>query len=241
MTNVSELVANYVAVWNEPNAEVRRRMIQSVWAPDGNTCYRLLDAHGYDAIEARVAGSWNKWLREGKYIFRPKSMVWHHNAVKLEFIMVTVPGGDVEASGLSFLLLNPDGRIKHDLQFNPSANEANDLADRHVAMWNEADPIIRRRQIAELWADEGSLIGDISVSKGHTAIEAEATTMHKGHVANGLISSLANNTHAHHGLVKLKWKAVAADNGRVSAAWSDLLILDESGRIRFDYRFAEAG
>ena len=152
MTNLSDLVANYVAVWNEPDAAVRRRMIHSVWAPDGNTCYRLLDAHGYEAIEARVTASWDKWLREGKYIFQPKSMAGHHSAVKLEFTMVTVPDCDVEANGLSFLILNPDGRIKHDFQFNPTANETSDLVDRYLAMWNETDPIMRRRQIAELWA-----------------------------------------------------------------------------------------
>ena len=165
MTNISDLVANYVAVWNEPDVDVRRRRIRSVWAPDGNTCYRLLDAHGYDEIEARVAGSWDKWLREGKYIFQPKSTVYHHSAVKLEFIMVTVPDGHVEANGLSFLILDPDGRIKHDFQFNPTANEASDLVDRFLAMWNEPDPIVRRRQIAELWAGDGLLIRDTSVSK----------------------------------------------------------------------------
>ena len=239
MTNISDLVANYVAVWNEPDADVRRRMIRSVWAPDGNTCYRLLDAHGYDAIEARVAGSWDKWLREGKYIFQPKSTVYHHSAVKLEFIMVTVPDGDVEANGLSFLILDPDGRIKHDFQFNPTANEASDLVDRYLAMWNESDPIIRRQQIAELWAHVGLLIRDTSVSEGHVAIEAEATKMRNAYVANGLVSSSAKNTHVHHNLVKLKWKATDSRDGAVSAAWSDLLMLDENGRIRFDFQFSE--
>ena len=239
MTNILDLVANYVAVWNEPDADARRRMIRSVWAPDGNTCYRLMDARGYDAIEARVTGSWDKWLQEGKHIFQPKSMVWHHDAVKLEFTMVTVPGNDVEANGLSFLILNPDGRIKHDFQFNPTANETSDLVDRYLAMWNEPEPIIRRRQIAELWAHDGLLIRDTSVSEGPVAIEAETTKMHNAHVANGLVPSSAKNTHAHHNLVKLKWKATGSRDGAVSAAWSDLLILDENGRIRCDYQFSE--
>ncbi|MGO9452191.1 MAG: hypothetical protein ACLQDV_14280 [Candidatus Binataceae bacterium] len=95
MTNVMELVDRYVAVWNESNAEERRRRIRSVWAPDGTTCYRLLDAHGYEAIEERVAGSWDRSLRDGKYTFRPKpDFVCHHHVVRLNFEMVTIPDGE---------------------------------------------------------------------------------------------------------------------------------------------------
>lgn len=237
MTNISQLITNYVAVWNEPEAGERRRRIRSVWAPDGTTCYRLLDARGYDAIEARVAGSWDKWLREGKHIFRPKGTISHHDAVKFEFAMTTMPACEVVANGLCFLLLDPDGRIKHDYQFNPSANELNELADRYLMMWNEPDPMIRRRQIRELWAHDGVLISDASVSKGPAAIEARATGMRKAHAAKGLRFASANSTQAHHGLIKFSWKLAGPDDAE-TVAWTDLIILDESGRIRFDYQFA---
>src|SRR5580693_8085708 len=75
MLDINEIVARYVAVWNEADAEERRRRIRAIWVPDGTTCYRLLDAQGYEAIEARVTGSWDKWLSEGKYIFRPQNAV----------------------------------------------------------------------------------------------------------------------------------------------------------------------
>ena len=239
MMDVSELVANYVAAWNEPDPDMRRGRIRSVWAPDGTTCHRLLDAHGYDAIEARIVGSWDKWLREGNRVFRAKSAVWHHQAVKLDFIMMKVPGGEVEANGLSFLLLNADNRIKHDYQFNPSASDCNDLVDRYIAMWNQPDSTLRRTQIAQLWSHKGVLIRETSVSVGHAAIEAAAARMFDAHVSKGRAASSANNTHAHHGLVKFRWKLVGSDNGVASAAWSDLLVLDEGGRICFDYQFDE--
>jgi hypothetical protein len=241
MMDVPELVANYVAAWNEPDPDMRRRRIRSVWAPDGTTCHRLLDARGYEAIEARITGSWDKWLREGNRSFRAKSAVWHHQAVKLDFIMVKAPGGDVEANGLSFLLLNPDNRIKHDYQFNPSASDLSDLVDQYVAMWNQPDPIIRRAQIAQLWSQKGMLVRETSVSVGHAAIAAAAARLFDAHVEKGLVASLANNTHAHHGLVKFRWKLASSDDGVASAAWSDLLVLDEDGRICFDYQFNETG
>jgi hypothetical protein len=57
MINVGDIVANYMAVWNENDPVERRRRIRSVWAPDGATCNRMIDARGYEAIEARVIGS----------------------------------------------------------------------------------------------------------------------------------------------------------------------------------------
>jgi hypothetical protein len=218
---------------------MRRRRIRSVWAPDGTTCHRLLDARGYEAIEARITGSWDKWLREGNRTFRAKTAVWHHQAVKLDFIMVKAPGDDVEANGLSFLLLNPDNRIKHDYQFNPGASDSNDLVDRYVAMWNQPDPTIRRAQIAQLWSRKGTLIRENSVSVGHAAIETASTRVFDAHVRKGRVASSTNNTHAHHDLVKFGWKLASSDDGVASAACSDLLVLDEDGRICFDYQFDE--
>ena len=77
MDNLPSFIDAYVAVWNEPEAETRRRRIAAVWAPDGTTCYRLLDAHGYGEIESRVAGSWDRWLRDGKFVFRAVNAICH--------------------------------------------------------------------------------------------------------------------------------------------------------------------
>ncbi len=239
MTALTDVVDNYVAVWNEPDADQRRRRIRSVWAPDGTTCYRLLDAHGYEAIEARVFGSWDKWLREGKYIFRPKNAVCHHDVLKTDWVMVTVPGDEVEAAGLSFLVLNPDGRIAHDYQFNPTIDDAAALAERYLAVWNESDAQARRRRVAELWAPDGSHITETLVRKGHRAIEAETLAAFDTYVANGFEFTSASSSQAHHNVARLTWRIQAKDSGKVAAAGSNLLILDEGGRIRLDYQFTD--
>ena len=228
-----ELVTNYVAVWNESDATARRHRIRSVWASEGTTCHRLLDARGYDEIEARVTGSWDKWLREGRYVFRPKSAVAHHDVVKFEFVMVTVPDGTVEAKGLCFLLLDADGRIKHDYQFNPTAIDVNAVADDYLAMWNEPDPPSRDRRIARLWAGDGSLARDTGVATGHDAIGDAVARTRNGHDTTASVFASPGATQAHHGLVKFDWKAA-------SGAWTDLLILDAVGQIRCGYQFAGA-
>ena len=239
MVDVPEIVTNYIAAWNESDAERRRRRIRSVWAPDGATCYRLLDARGYEAIEARVTGSWDKWLRDGAHVFRLHGMVSHHDAVKLQFVLINLPSGAVVANGLCFLLLDPEGRIKHDYQFNPSANECCDLVDRYLMMLNEPDPPERAGRVSQLWTEDGMLIRDRSVSKGRAAIGEEFGTMCSEFREAGLMFSSGDAAQAHHDVVKFKWRAATSDPSEAAITGTDLLILDRDRRIRFDYQFPE--
>ena len=237
MVNVIDVVDRYVAVWNEPSADERRKRIRSVWAPDGTTCYRLLDARGYDAIEARVASSWDKWLRDGRYVFRISDTVCHHGVAKVNWEMVTTPGAEVGAVGLSFLVLTPEGCIRSDYQFNPTISEANELVDRYVAVWNEPNADVRCSRIAELWAPDCAYINEPTVWTGHSAIEAEIARVCNELAAKDLAFSSANHSQAHHKVVSLGWHTRANDSEEVKAVGSDLLILDKGGRIRFDYRY----
>ncbi|HYM01485.1 MAG TPA: nuclear transport factor 2 family protein [Stellaceae bacterium] len=230
MVTLSELIDRYVAVWNEGDAEERRRAIRAVWAPGGSTCYRLLDARGYEAIEARVVGSWEKWIRDGKYRFRPKHSVAHHDAVKLEFELVTAPGGTVEAGGLCFLLLDQDGRIAQDYQFNPSANDAAALAERYVAAWSEPDPDRRRRLIAALWTKDGRHISETAVLTGHDAIA-------DGAVPADTVLAFANRSQMHHAVASLTFERRPRGGGSAVATGTELLVFDPDGRIRVAYRY----
>jgi hypothetical protein len=236
MASECDIIERYVAVWNEADPEKRRQLIRSAWTPDGSSCHRLVDAVGYEAIEERVRGSWDKWLRDGKYIFRAKQAAIHHDAVKLEFVMVEVPEGRVEADGLSFLLRATGGRIARDYQFNPAFDEENETVDRYLAVLNEVDPIVRRRHIVELWAPDGMLVREVAVRTGFGELQAEAADAYNAHAAHGRIFASAHATHAHHGLVKFKWQT-AADGTPPAAAGTDLLLLGSDGRIRVDYRF----
>jgi hypothetical protein len=239
MINTPDVVANYMAVWNENDPEKRRRRIQAVWAADGATCNRMIDAHGYEAIEARVVGSWSKWLSEGQYIFQPKSVAQHHDVVKFDWVMTKVPGDHVEATGVSYLILNAEGRIAYDYQFNPTANDAEDLAERYVAMWNETDAAARRRRIDELFAPDGAYVNEASTTRGRAAIEAEASAARDATIAKGFRFSTAGFSQAHHNVAQFQWRLRPVAGGPDAVVGSDLVILDDEGRIRFDYQFEE--
>jgi len=240
MTEVMNIVYRYVAVWNEPAADERRRRIRALWAADGTSCYRLAEARGYEAIEARVSDSWNKWLREGNYIFRPQpDVVCHHNVLKVNWEMVTVPDYELKSAGLSYLVLSPNGCLQHDYQFNPAANDAGELVESYATLQNASSADIRRGRTAELWSAEGEYFKETSVSYGRNAIEAETARAHDVHQSKGLVFSPAHRSHRHHNLVTFKWHLRAKDTGEVVTSGSELLVLDDWGRIRRDYQYAD--
>jgi hypothetical protein len=122
VSEINELVDRYVAVWNQPDAALRRRGIAELWTEDGVHLTPVHEARGYEAIEARVTGAHQRFVGTGGYIFRaePNTADGHHNVVRFNWEMVPANGGAVEAAGFDFLILDDDGRIRYDYQFaNP--------------------------------------------------------------------------------------------------------------------------
>ena len=139
----AELIDRYRAVWHERDAAARRESIAALWTPDGARCNSQLDACGYHAIEKRVAGAHEKWVRDAGHVFRPRrSSARHHNVMRFDWEMVPAAGGDVVAAGVNVLILGPDGRIRSDYQFSepptPTAHTLTGFVERYVAFWNEA-------------------------------------------------------------------------------------------------------
>jgi hypothetical protein len=237
MNGVRSLVYDYVAVWNEPDPDERRRRIERIWPPNGRTCFRLLDARGHDEIEKRVTASWERWLTEAQYLFKPRTIALHHNVIKFEFVMVTVETGDTQANGLSFLLFDEQLRIQQDIQFNPSADDAGELLGRYIGALNEADATARRGRISDLWAPDGELIRATSISKGRQAIEAAAKATYEEFGASGRPLASANLSQAHHDVARIKWRAPVEAETAVDAIGDELLMFGGDGLLRFAYRF----
>jgi len=118
MIDPSELAARYVGIWNEPDAMRRRRRIAELWAEDGRHFTRTLEARGHEALETRVATAYEKWVKEGGYVFAPLgSASGHHDVVRLGWQMRPAAGGAAVSVGAAFLLVGDDGRIRVDYQF----------------------------------------------------------------------------------------------------------------------------
>ena len=118
MSQATELVDRYVALWNEPDPDRRRTEIVALWAPDGLHYAKSHTCQGYTALEDRVTRSYERSIAPGVNVFRHIGNVeTHHNVVRFNWHMVRRADAHVVAVGFEFLVLADDGRIAADYQF----------------------------------------------------------------------------------------------------------------------------
>jgi len=131
----AELATQYVALWNEPDADQRRRTIATLWARDarhilqppqeireiaaapGIALTAILQAQGHAEIEARATSVYDHWVASEGLSFRGREDADRlADVVKLHWEAVATDG-TVSAVGLSLLILGADGRIERDYTF----------------------------------------------------------------------------------------------------------------------------
>lgn len=133
--SAAELAETYVALWNESDAGRRRRTIARLWTEDGRHILQppqeiralaaqpgiamtaILEAQGYEEIEARAAGVYEHWVGSEGLSFRGRDDADRlGDVVKLHWEAVA-KDGTLVAVGLSILVLAADGRIARDYTF----------------------------------------------------------------------------------------------------------------------------
>jgi ketosteroid isomerase-like protein len=150
MTTTTTLTSRYTAVWNEPDPAARRRAIAELWAEDGVEYTETAEHRGHAAIEARIAGAYDRFVAPGGFVFvSAEDVVTHHDAVTFTTHMVPATGGAPVWSGTVFVLLGPDGRIRRDYQFTGEETGTRVAVTEFLARLAEGDP----DRIAELFAD----------------------------------------------------------------------------------------
>jgi hypothetical protein len=129
------LAEKYMALWNEPDADRRRRMIAELWTEDGRHILQppeeirvtaaqpgigltaILEARGYEQIEARVASAYEHWVGSEGLSFRGRDDAQRLGDVVKFHWEAVAKDGTVFAVGLNFLVLAADGRIERDYTF----------------------------------------------------------------------------------------------------------------------------
>ena len=130
-----ELAEQYVAVWNEPDADRRRQMITELWTEGGRHILQppqeiraiaaqpgigltaILEAQGHGEIEARATSAYEHWVGSEGLSFRGRDDADRlGDVVKLHWEAVATDG-ELFAVGLNVLVLAPDGRIERDYAF----------------------------------------------------------------------------------------------------------------------------
>ncbi|MEO6087524.1 MAG: hypothetical protein ABIQ18_30880 [Umezawaea sp.] len=128
------LTDRYVALWNEPDADLRRTAVRELWAENGSHVLQapldvrrtagelgfgsaVFEARGHVELERRVSLAHQEFVAPGTFTFRSRGNADRlHDVVKFTWEMVS-PNGDLGGVGLEVLLLDPDGLIHRDYQF----------------------------------------------------------------------------------------------------------------------------
>ena len=118
MLDAQELADKYVAVWNERDPERRRQQIAALWVPDGQHYVDVREARGYDALEQRIVGSYNKNVRDGGHRFRARQDARTlRDIVTFHWDMLAAANDQVVALGFAVLRVDDEGRILVDYLF----------------------------------------------------------------------------------------------------------------------------
>jgi SnoaL-like protein len=97
MSSINETIANYVAAWNETDADRRRAAIERTWTEDGTYLDGHRDSQGHAAIDAMIAAVQQSFPG---YRFRLSSAIEaHHDRVRFSW-----SAGGTEGAPLFFLI-----------------------------------------------------------------------------------------------------------------------------------------
>jgi hypothetical protein len=131
----AELADRYLAVWNERDADRRRRTVAELWAPDGRHFVQppeeirriaaqpgigltaVLEARGHHEIEARLASAYEHWVGSEGLSFRRRDDAEQLSDVLKFHWEALDEKGELFAVGLHLLVLAADGRIERDYTF----------------------------------------------------------------------------------------------------------------------------
>jgi hypothetical protein len=112
------LADRYAAVWNDANPKTRRATIEALWSPEGEHYVGAREVRGYEQLQERVTGAYEKNVRDARHLFRAvKNAQQLRDVVTFNWEMIEPSNGEVLATGLEFLQLDAHGRIRVDHQF----------------------------------------------------------------------------------------------------------------------------
>lgn len=117
-------------------------------------------------------------------------------------------------------------------------HDAQQLAERYAALWNEVDSVKRRAAIVRLWRADGRHFVRTTHVQGHDALEQRVSGSHEKNVRDaGYAFRIAGQAQQLPGVVTFNWQMVKPATGEVVATGLEFLELDGDGRIISDYQF----
>lgn len=111
--DVTQIVDNYIAIWNESDTAVRQALIARTWTEDGSYVDPLMQGDGHAGIDAMTAGVQAQF--PGMQFRRTGEIDAHHNVARFTWELGP-EGGPGLAGGLDVATL-VDGRLQRIVGF----------------------------------------------------------------------------------------------------------------------------
>jgi hypothetical protein len=116
--------------------------------------------------------------------------------------------------------------------------DAQALADRYVAAWNEPDTARRASAIAALWEPDALRHEGARGRGAISRLIPAASETNAGRA--GVCFRAAPSARQRRDVVTFRWEMLLADSETVLASGLEFLIVDDDGRILVDHPFAVA-
>lgn len=108
MTDITTVIDNYIAAWNEADAGRRRTLVGETFTDDATYLDPLMAGEGQDGIDAMIAGVQQQY--PGHRFELAMGPDAHHDRVRFAWTMIG-DGGPV-AAGVDFATVAGDGRLR---------------------------------------------------------------------------------------------------------------------------------
>jgi hypothetical protein len=110
MTDITALVAGYIATFNETDPQRRRALVADTFTDDASYLDPVMSGEGHDGIDAMIAGAQQQYPG---YRFElsagPDS---HNDRVRFTWDLLGPNGAGRVAVGVDFATLADDGRLR---------------------------------------------------------------------------------------------------------------------------------
>ena len=108
MTDITTLIDDYIAAWNEPDAARRRELVAAAFTEDATYLDPVMEGAGTDGIDAMIAGARAQFA--GARFELAGAPDAHHDVVRFTWYL-RGPDGAKLATGYDYGTIAPDGRL----------------------------------------------------------------------------------------------------------------------------------
>ena len=114
MDNLTKLIDGYIAMWNEPDAVLRRELISQTWTEDASYLDPVMNGEGQQGIDVMVQAVQERF--PGHRFVRTSAIDSHHDRVRFTWELAA-EGGAAIVKGTDYGVLAADGRLQNIIGF----------------------------------------------------------------------------------------------------------------------------